>query len=276
MSGAVWWRTWRTLPATATAPPPGFTTANFDWQGQYPPQGSYATVTDPRSGQPYTVFEGHYTYNGIPFVPSWGGSMFEGLMPNLVVPETTWGPQSFGLNDKNYARVQMSWATQGLGYPVWGLSPSSTPDDTGNYDAYGAVGPAYPNAISSNANCCAYDQQAVSPHASFLALDVLPQEAYANIVALRKTYPDLYGPYGFFDAVAPKDYSYTTTVNGQSVQQLVHAGQVGHRYLVLDQAMIMAAIDNAFFDHAMQRHFAADPVGAAARPYLAAEQFSIQ
>jgi len=271
MPGAVWYRTWRTLPATSTAPPPGFTTSNFDWQGQYPPQGYYTTINDPQSGQPYTVFEGHYTYNGTQFVPSWGGSMFEALMPNLVVPETTWGPQSFGLNDKNYAQTQVTWATQGLGYPVWGLSPSSTPDDTGNYDAFGGVGPAYPNAISSNANCCAYSQYAVTPHASFLALDVLPQQAYANIQALQSRYPDLYGPYGFFDAVAPVATTYTMN----NKQYTVRAGQVGHRYLVLDQAMIMAALDNAFNHGAMQRHFAADPVGQAAQPYLSTEQFSI-
>ena len=54
------------------------------------------------------------------------------------------------------------------------------------------------------------------------------------------------------------------------------AGQVGHRYLVLDQGMIMAAIDNALLNHAIQRRFAADPVSNAARAYLSLERFSIQ
>ena len=120
--------------------------------------------------------------------------------------------------------MQVAWGTQGLGYPVWGVAPWSTPDDTGGYDAFGAVGPPYPNALASNANCCPYQQYAVTPHASFLALQVLPQEAAANIQALRQRYPGLYGPYGFFDAVNP------TT------------GSVGHRYLVLDELMIMAAL----------------------------------
>src|SRR6478752_1593136 len=75
-----------------------------------------------------------------------------------------------------------------------------------------------------------------------LALPVLPQQAFANIQRLRQLYPGLYGPYGFFDAVNP------TT------------GSIGHRYLVLDQSMIMAALDNALANGAMQRHFAADPV----------------
>lgn len=237
MPGDVWWRTWRTLPAS------------FTWQGQVP-QGYNATYTDPQSGKQFTVFEGHYSYGGTNFVPSWGGSMFEGLMNNLVVPETTWGPHSFGLNDQLYAKAQIAYATQSLHYPVWGLSPSSTPDDTGNYLAYGA------HALASNANCCPYDETAVTPHASFLALTVDPQDAFTNIQNLRSLY-NIYGPYGFFDAVNP------TT------------GQVGHRYLVLDQSMIMAALDDALLGNAMQQHFAHDPVIAAAQPYLSMESFSI-
>jgi hypothetical protein len=153
--------------------------------------------------------------------------------------------------------MEVAWATEGLHYPVWGLSPSSTPDDTGGYDAFGAVGPPYPNSLAANANCCPYQQYAVTPHASFLALQVLPQQAFSNIANLRQLYPSIYGQYGFYDSVNP------TT------------GSVGHRYLVLDQSMIMAALDNALMNGAMQKHFASDPVGAAIAPYLAAEHFSI-
>jgi hypothetical protein len=45
---------------------------------------------------------------------------------------------------------------------------------------------------------------------------------------------------------------------------------------VLDQSMIMAALDNALNDRAMQKHFANDPVSWAARTYLSAETMSIQ
>jgi Putative glucoamylase len=101
-------------------------------------------------------------------------------------------------------------------------------------------------------------EDVVSPHASFVALDVAPQQAYANIQALRKLYPGVYGPAGFFDAVSP------TT------------GSVGHRYLVVDQSMIMAALDNAIRDGAMQHHFAQDPVSWAPKTYLSMETMSIQ
>jgi hypothetical protein len=283
MPGDVWWRTWRTLPSAKATPPQTPTgcaldTADFDWQGQYPPKGAWVTYNDPHSNKPFTIFEGHYIYNNIDFVPSWGGSMFEGLMPDLVVPETSWGQRSFGLNDTNYPMVSQQWPLMGLGFPVWGLSPSSTPDDTGNYDAFGAVGPVDPTpnavhkAIASNAYCCPYDQYAVTPHASFLTLDTTPRSALANIRRLRQLYPGIYGPYGFYDAVAPK----ATTYNMNGKIYTLKAGQVGHRYLVLDQAMIFAALDNALENQAMQRHFAADPVGKAVKPYLQIEAFSIK
>jgi hypothetical protein len=96
----------------------------------------------------------------------------------------------------------------------------------------------------------------VTPHASFLALPVAPQQAYDNIATLRQRYPDIYGPGGFFDAVNP------TT------------GAVGHRYLVLDQSMIMASLDNALAHGEMQDHFARDPVSWAARVYLGMETMS--
>jgi hypothetical protein len=259
MPGDVWWRSWRTLPPQQCSTDP-----DFSWQGQWPVAGYWQVYTDPQSGKQFNVWEGHYTYPGtsLTFVPTWAAGMFEGLMANLVVPETSWGPHSFGLNDQRWAQVQMTYATQALHYPVWGMSPSSTADDTGNYNTYGAEGLVFPQhqwlsqCTGSPPGCAAEDT--VTPHASFIALDVLPQQAYANIQALRTLYPDVYGPDGFFDAVNP------TT------------GAVGHRYLVLDQSMIMAALDNALNNRAIQRYFARDPVSWAAQLYLSSETMSIQ
>jgi hypothetical protein len=95
-----------------------------------------------------------------------------------------------------------------------------------------------------------------SPTGTPLAAWMLLPDAFANIQALRSRY-NIYDRYGFFDAVNPV------------------TDQVGHRYLVLDQSMIMAALDNALRGRAMQQHFAPDPVIAAARPYLSEESFSI-
>jgi hypothetical protein len=269
MPGNVWWRSWRELPPPAPFADCQATDPDFSWQGQWPMGGSWQTYTDPQSGQKFTVWEGHYTYPGtnLTFIPTYSGGMFEGLMPNEVVPETSWGTQSFGLADVRTAEVQIQYATQQLHYPVWGMSPSSTADDTGDSGGYGVEGLAFPyygtGATAANPNeglsqChgCA-TEDVVTPYASFLALDVVPQQAYANIQTLRALYPGLYGVDGFFDAVNP------TT------------GAVGHRYLVLDESMIMASLDNALNNRAIQRDFARDPVSWAARTYLSLEKVSL-
>ena len=269
MPGNVWWRSWRMLPPPAPFPDCQTTDPDFSWQGQWPIGGSWQTYADPQSGQQFPVWEGHYTYPGsnLNFIPTFAGGMFEGLMPNEVVPETSWGRHSFGLADLRTAEVQIKYATQKLQYPVWGMSPSSTADDTGSYSVYGVEGLRFPyfgtGANASNpseglSQChgCA-TEDVVTPHASFLALDVAPRQAYANIQALRTLFPGVYGADGFFDAVNP------TT------------GAVGHRYLVLDQSMIMASLDNALNNRAIQRDFAQDPVSWAAQTYLSLERMSI-
>jgi Putative glucoamylase len=269
MPGNVWWRSWRELPPPAPFPDCQSTDPDFSWQGQWPMPGNWATYTDPQSGQQFPVWEGQYTYPGsdLSFIPTFAGGMFEGLMANEVVPETSWGRHSFGLADMRTARVQITYATQQLGYPVWGMSPSSTPDDTGGYGGFGVEGlvfpyygagadASHPNRGLSQCHGCA-TEDVLTPHASFLALDVAPQQAYLNIKALRARYPAAYGVDGFFDAVDPI------------------TGAVGHRYLVLDQSMIMAALDNALNNRAMQRHFAGDPVSWAARTYLGLEKMIV-
>lgn len=265
MPGDVWWRSWRELPPAAPFADCQTTDPDFSWQGQWPTRGTWQTQTDPQSGQQFPVWEGPYAYpgSGLSFVPSFGGGMFEALMANEVVPETSWGPHSFGLADARAVQVQIKYTTEQLHLPVWGMSPSSTADDTGGYSTFGVEGLEFPyfgfGATAANPNLglsqchgCA-TEDVVTPHASFLALDVAPQEAYANLARMRSLYPDVYGPAGFFDAVNPT------------------SGAVGHRYLVLDQSMIMASLDNALANRAMQRHFAADRVSEAAHTYLPIE-----
>ncbi len=269
MPGNVWWRSWRELPPPAPYADCQNTDPDFSWQGQWPMPGSWQTITAPQSGEQFPVWEGNYVYTGsdLGFIPTWAGGMFEAMMANEVVPETSWGPHSFGLADERTVQVQMKYATEQLNYPVWGMSPSSTADDSGGYGGFGVEGlvfpyygggadASHPNEGLSQCHGCA-TEDVVTPHASFIALDVAPQEAFANISALRSDYPGVYGVDGFFDAVNPT------------------SGSVGHRYLVLDQSMIMAALDNALDDRALQRHFAADPVSWAAHTYLSLERMSI-
>ena len=255
MPGDVWWRTWRTLP-----PKQCDTDPDFSWQGQWPVGGYWTTITDPQSGRQFRVWEGHYTYPGTSFdyLPTWAGGMFEAQMANQVVPESTWGRHNFGLADRKTVHVQIKYAREQLHFPVWGLSPSSTADDTGGYGSFGVEGQTFPPG-SQLAQCSGCGTETtVTPHASFIALDVAPQQAMANITRLRALYPDIYtSDGGFYDAVNPS------------------TGAVGHRRLVLDQSMIMAALDNALNDRQMQKWYAADPVASVDHEYLAVEHMSI-
>jgi hypothetical protein len=138
------------------------------------------------------------------------------------------------------------------------MSPSSTADDTGNYGGFGVEGLAFPvgERLAQCTTCAT--ETTVSPHASAIALPVIPQQAYANLQALRSDFPGVYtADGGFYDAVNPS------------------TGTVGHRRLVLDQSMIMAALDDALNNGALQQDFASDPVSWAARTYLSAERMSI-
>ena len=94
----------------------------------------------------------------------------------------------------------------------------------------------------------------MTPHASALALAVTPEPALANLRALAAAY-DIYGDYGFYDAVDPR------------------SGAVAYKYLALDQSMLFIALANYLGDHCIQQRFAADPIVQRALPVIAAEDF---
>lgn len=191
----------------------------------------------------HALFGGWYEWGGVRFVPSWGGSAFEALMPTLVLDELRYAPTNLGANDAAQATVQRRYALETLGYPVWGMSPSATPTGMG----YGEYGVRVLGSLG-------YPSGAVTPHASALALAVTPAEAVANLRRLTERY-EIYGDFGLYDAVDPA------------------SGQVARAYLALDQSMILIAITNYLKDGVVQRRFAADPIVAKVLPLLGAEKF---
>ena len=220
-----WFKLMRTLPAEER------------WQRQPP----HARVAKRVEGVEFGG--GWYQHADERYVPSWGGSMFEALMPTLVVDERRYAPESLGRNDVVHATLQRRHALDELGYPVWGMSPSAT----ARGDGYGEFGVSYLGVLG-------YPAGVVTPHASALALGVTPQAAIGNLRELASRYP-IYGEYGYYDAVEPS------------------SGTVGYRYLTLDQAMLFVAIANHLAEGVIQRHFAADPIAASALPMLAEERF---
>ncbi len=220
-----WFRLIRTFPAS------------HDWQTQTPRDRTARSIRGHR------VWGGHYHWKGVDYVPSWGGSMFEALMPTLLIDEREHAPRSLGRNDEAHVTLQRRHAVEDLGYAVWGMSPSATPG-TDDYREYGVT------ALGTRG----YGAGAVTPHAATLALDLAPAPAVANLRRLGD-WPDLYGEYGFYDAVDPV------------------AGTVARAYLALDQAMTFIALANHLHDGCMQKRFTADPIARAALPLIADENF---
>ena len=222
---SVWFSMVRTFPAAC------------HWQSSTPQDVRAKSVLG------YAFSAGYYEWGGRRYVPSWGGSMFEALMPTIVIDEARLAPHSLGVNDRMHADLQRRFALHDLGFPVWGLSPSATPGST-HYAEYGMA------ALGS----LGYPPGPVTPHASALALAVMPGSALANLRRLAARY-DVYGDYGFYDAVdAP-------------------TGRVAYEYLTLDQSMIFLALANYLADHTVQKRFTADPIIQRVLPLLAAEHF---
>ena len=269
------------------------------WEDQLP--GSVAdTIIDPSSGNHPVFFTGHHynmlnsetriasyigiarrqipdthysrlyrtlhQYRGMKIVPSWGGSMFEALMVTLFVPESEWGPKSWGVNHPLYVRAQIEHGLFEAQYGYWGFSPSSNPAGKNReYREYGvdAIGRKRDGYYSNNDNtpeapsprASAYTNGVVTPHAVFLTLPFEPDAALQNLANLRRDFKDAYGPYGFYDAIN------------------VQTGQVAQYYLALDQGMIMAAIANQLGNNQFQGYFANDAVKRVLEPLLRGEVF---
>ena len=221
------------------------------------------------------VFEGAYPYFGTRVTPSWGGSMFEALMPALFVPEERWGPGSWGANHPLTVRAQVEHGLEEAEYGYWGFSPASVPE--GGYEVYGvdAVGmnpTGYPSnndqtLVDAGFPGCpdrepkpapppsAYTNGVVTPHAAFLALRWEPGEAVANLERMRREFPDMYGQWGFRDSVN------------------VDSGAVSDHYLSLDQGMVMAAIGNALERDVLREAFADRDMERSLRPVIGIEEF---
>jgi putative glucoamylase/uncharacterized protein DUF3131 len=250
---------WRTFPDTC----------DFSFQ-ETKPVGSW------RSHLGVDVFEGAYRYHGLQLVPSWGGSMFEALMPALFVPEERLAPSSWGANHPLTVRAQIFHGLREAGYGYWGFSPANKPE--GDYGAWGVDGAGMdPNGMPSNedgtlvdhgfAGCpdrpakpdpprSAYTNGVVTPHAAFLALRYAPGAAEADLRGLAHDFPGLYGKWGFRDSVN------------------VQSKRVSGSYLALDQGMIMAALGNELGDDVLRRAFADGAFERSLRPVIGIERFN--
>ncbi len=217
------------------------------------------------------VYDGSLPYNGTLVTPSWGGSMFEALMPPLFLPEERWAPGSWGANHPLTVRAQIHHGLVEAGYGYWGFSPANVPE--GGYTEYGVDGIGSKNdGYPSNNDRTLTDlgwpgcrepvpttgeftNGVVTPHAAFLALRYAPRETLTNLARLERDF-DIYTRWGFRDSVN------------------VDTGVVSDSYLSLDQGMIMAAIGNALGHDLLRRAFSTHDVERELRPVMGVEEFS--
>ena len=171
---------------------------------------------------------------------SWSGSMFEYLMPALVMRAP-----ARSLLDHTYRLVvarQMSYAAE-LGVP-WGISESAFNardlEQTYQYSSFGVPGLGLKRGLSEDV--------VVAPYATALGAMIQPRAAIRNFARLRSAGAS--GPYGFREAL---DYTARRLPEGATVA-------VVKSYMAHHQGMALVAIGNVLNDRTMVQRFHADPI----------------
>ncbi|MFC4624727.1 GH36-type glycosyl hydrolase domain-containing protein [Daeguia caeni] len=179
---------------------------------------------------------------------SWSGSMFEYLMPPLVMSE----PLGSLLDQTNKLIVQrqIEYATS-RGLP-WGISEAAfnARDAHMNYQYsnFGVPNLGLQRGLSRNA--------VIAPYASLLAAQYQPAAAVANLKRLEKL--GALGRYGFHDAV---DFTPSRVREGETCA-------VVKNYYAHHHGMSIIAVNNVIFEGRMRERFHSDPVIEAAELLL--------
>ncbi len=176
---------------------------------------------------------------GKPILVSWSGSMFEYLMPLLVMPTY----EDTLLHQTCRAAVARQIAYGNQRSMPWGISECgyNTVDAGLNYQyhAFGVPGLGLKRGLA--------DDAVVAPYASALALMVEPEAACANLQRLAAA--GLEGPFGFYEAV---DYTPSRLSRGQS-------SVVVRSFMAHHQGMNLLSLAHLILDRPMQRRFESDP-----------------
>ncbi|MCW5598358.1 MAG: hypothetical protein KIT59_04480 [Nitrosomonas sp.] len=180
------------------------------------------------------------TVGGEPVLLSWSGSMFEYLMPLLVMPtfENTLLDQTY----KATVARQIEYGRQ-RGIP-WGMSESGyhLVDVHLNYQyrAFGVPGLGLKRGLA--------DDLVVAPYATVLALMVSPEAAYLNLQQLAAQ--GLEGKFGFYEAI---DYTPSRQRRGES-------STVVRSYMAHHQGMSLLSLAYLLLNRPMQKRFESEPL----------------
>ena len=171
---------------------------------------------------------------------SWSGSMFEYLMPQLIMPsyENTLLEQTC----KAAVSRQIEYGRQRA--VPWGISEScynaTDMNQVYQYRAFGVPGLGFKRGLG--------DDLVIAPYASALALTVMPQEACRNLQALAEQ--GFRGSHGFFEAI---DYTPSRVPRGRN-----HA--IVRTFMAHHQGMSLLAFEHVLLNRPMQRRFMSAPL----------------
>ncbi len=181
---------------------------------------------------------------GAPMLVSWSGSMFEYLMPLLVMPN--YENTLLDRTCKSAVQQQIKYGEM-RGVP-WGISEScyNRTDVHLNYQyrAFGVPGLGLKRGLA--------EDLVIAPYASALALMVAPVEACKNLQRLAGE--GRAGAYGFYEAV---DYTPTRLPPNKTSAAI-------QNFMAHHQGMSLLALVNLLRDYPMQRRFMACPLLKAA------------
>ncbi len=169
---------------------------------------------------------------------SWSGSMFEYLMPQLVMPsfpgtlldETC---RSAVAQQIDYARSKnVPWGISESGYNVTDAAQNY------QYRAFGVPGLGLQRGLAQ--------ELVIAPYASALALTISPREAERNLRTIAAN--GWLAPWGFYEAI---DYTPARVPHGRN-------NAIVRSFMAHHHGMTLLAIAHAVLGQPMQRRFGAD------------------
>ncbi len=171
---------------------------------------------------------------------SWSGSMFEYLMPQLIMP--SYANTLLAQTCKAAVSRQIEYGRQRA--VPWGISEScynaTDMHQVYQYRAFGVPGLGFKRGLG--------DDLVIAPYASALALTVMPREACRNLQALADH--GFLADYGFYEAV---DYTPSRVPRGKN-----HA--IVRSFMAHHQGMTLLAFEHVLLNRPMQRRFMSDPL----------------
>lgn len=177
--------------------------------------------------------------NGTQVLLSWSGTMFEYLMPYLLMRD--YAGTFLSHSDQAAVDYQIDYG-QAQRVP-WGISESGYYAFDANlnyqYRAFGVPRLGFKRGLA--------EDLVVAPYASLLALSLRPQAVIDNLARFKKLH--MIGRYGLYESV---DYTGARLPPG-------HKHAIVQSYMAHHQGMIMLSLCNYLHDEAMIRRFHTDP-----------------